>query len=93
METQTVGWHPTCECGQPESENVPGVVLDPFAGAGTVGVVALRHGRSFIGIELKPEYVTMARARIAGDLPLFNVPAERPGPPDPQLEMEADDGG
>jgi len=45
------------------------VVLDPFAGSGTVGVVALRHGRRFLGIELNPEYVAMARRRIAG--PLF----------------------
>jgi DNA modification methylase len=42
------------------------LVLDPFAGAGTTGVVAAQHGRSFIGIELKPEYATMARERIAG---------------------------
>jgi hypothetical protein len=45
------------------------VVLDPFAGSGTVGVVALRHGRRFVGLELNPEYVAMARRRIAG--PLF----------------------
>jgi site-specific DNA-methyltransferase (cytosine-N4-specific) len=42
-----------------------GTVLDPYAGSGTTGLVALRHGRSFIGIELKPEYVAMARERIA----------------------------
>lgn len=40
------------------------VVLDPFAGAGTTGVVALRHNRSFVGIELNPEYAQMARDRI-----------------------------
>jgi DNA modification methylase len=51
-------------------------VLDPFAGSGTVGVVALRLGRSFVGIELSPEYAEMARRRIADDGPLFNVPAE-----------------
>jgi len=41
-----------------------GVVLDPFFGAGTVGVVALEEGRHFIGIELNPEYCEMARERI-----------------------------
>lgn len=51
-------------------------VLDPFAGSGTTGVVALRHGRSFLGIELNPEYVTLARHRIADDAPLFNTGAE-----------------
>lgn len=44
-----------------------GVVLDTFSGAGTSGLVSLRLGRNFIGIELKPEYVTMSENRIAGD--------------------------
>ena len=48
-------------------------VLDPFAGSGTVGVVALKHGRAFIGCELNPAYAAMARERITGDAPLFNV--------------------
>lgn len=39
-------------------------VLDPFMGAGTVGVVAKRFRRDFVGIELNPEYVEMARERI-----------------------------
>ena len=40
------------------------LVLDPFMGAGTTGLVALWHGRRFAGIELNPEYVEMARRRI-----------------------------
>lgn len=51
-------------------------VLDPFAGAGTTAVVALRHGRSFVGTEINPEYVELARHRIADDSPLFNTTAE-----------------
>lgn len=47
------------------------VVLDPFAGAGTTGLVAQRLGRDFVGIELNPEYCEMARARIEEDMPLF----------------------
>lgn len=43
---------------------VGGMVLDPFAGSGTTGVVAVKHGRDFIGIELNPEYVEMASRRI-----------------------------
>jgi DNA modification methylase len=39
-------------------------VLDPFAGSGTVGVVALRHGRSFVGVELNPDYADIALGRI-----------------------------
>lgn len=47
-------------------------VLDPFVGSGTTGVVALRYGRNFIGIELNSEYAAMARNRIESDAPLFN---------------------
>jgi DNA modification methylase len=39
-------------------------VLDPFSGSGTVGVVALRHGRDFIGIDLNKDYVKMSLRRI-----------------------------
>jgi len=42
-----------------------GLVLDPFAGAGTTGVAALKHRRRFLGIELSPEYAEMARARLS----------------------------
>lgn len=52
-----------------------GTVLDPFAGSGTTLMVALRHNRKAIGIELNPEYVELARARIRDDCPLFNTAA------------------
>ena len=52
------------------------IVLDPFNGAGTTGIVALRHGRNYIGIELNSEYAAMAQRRIADDRPLFNVREE-----------------
>ena len=51
-------------------------VLDPFAGAGTTGMVALRHGRSFVGCELNPAYASLARERIIDDAPLLNSYAE-----------------
>jgi len=47
---------------------VGGVVLDPFTGSGTTGVVALRHGRGFIGIELNPDYITLANKRILAEI-------------------------
>jgi DNA modification methylase len=59
---------PCILAGSPEG----GTVLDPFTGSGTTGVVALRHGRSFLGIELNPTYAAMARRRIANDAPLLN---------------------
>lgn len=43
---------------------VDGVVLDPFMGSGTTGVVALKQGKSFIGCELNPEYIEIAKKRI-----------------------------
>ena len=47
-----------------------GTVLDPFFGAGTTGLVAKQEGRGYIGIELNPEYVEMARARINAQCPM-----------------------
>lgn len=45
-----------------------GLVLDPFAGAGTTGVVALRHRRRFVGIELNPQYIQMAEKRLLAEI-------------------------
>lgn len=42
----------------------PCVVLDPFAGSGTTGIVAIREGAKFIGIEINPTYAEIARQRI-----------------------------
>jgi DNA modification methylase len=40
------------------------MVLDPFCGSGTTGVVAKNLGRDFVGIELNADYAEMARQRI-----------------------------
>jgi DNA modification methylase len=45
-----------------------GTVLDPFGGAGTVGLVAQRHNRNAILCELNPEYIAMAEARLDADV-------------------------
>lgn len=47
------------------------VVLDPFGGAGTTGLVADRLGRDATLIELNPEYVGIAERRLTNDAPLF----------------------
>lgn len=59
---KTVGWEPTCSCGI--ETTLPCAVLDPFFGAGTVGVVALMLSRLYVGVELNPEYAEMAQRRI-----------------------------
>lgn len=50
-----------------------GTVLDPFGGAGTTGMAALRLGRSAILIELNPEYAAMAERRIKSDAGMFSA--------------------
>jgi len=59
---------PSCGCS---GSSAPGVILDPFGGAGTTGLVADRHGRDAILIELNEKYADMAERRIKGDAPLF----------------------
>lgn len=41
------------------------IVLDPFNGSGTTGLVSLRHRRRYIGIELNPEYIELSKRRLA----------------------------
>lgn len=52
---------PLMEAGCPEN----GIALDPFMGAGTVAVVAKKMNRHFIGIEMNPDYINIARKRIS----------------------------
>lgn len=47
-----------------------GYVLDPFFGSGTVGEVCMKLGRKFTGIEIKPEYASIARKRILSSINL-----------------------
>jgi DNA modification methylase len=68
----TLGWQPGCSCDAGEPE--PCTVLDPFAGAGTTGLACLKHGRSYIGIELSPKYIDIARARRERHYSLFATP-------------------
>ena len=50
-----------CDCNEPFK---PGVVLDPFCGAGTTGVAAEKLGLQWMGIELNQEYIDIARKRL-----------------------------
>ena len=59
---ETAGWRPTCACG---ADPVPCIVFDPFVGSGTTVAVAESLGRRGIGLELKAEYLALAKKRIA----------------------------
>lgn len=62
----TTGWT-SCE----HQDFQPGVVLDPFMGSGTTGIVALKLGRKFIGIDLYQEYVDISSKRCQETLNLL----------------------
>lgn len=63
----TVGWAMTCECGY--RTPAPALVLDPFAGAGSAAIAALKLGRSFVGVELEHGYVEMIENRLRAAYP------------------------
>ena len=59
-EYQIIGYT-KCDCNV---EFKPGIVLDPFFGAGTVGVAAEQLGLQWCGIELNQEYIDIAKKRL-----------------------------
>lgn len=54
-----------CTCGAPTRA---GLVLDPFFGTGTVALMAQRYQRDWLGIELNPDYVSLAEERLRTEL-------------------------
>jgi DNA modification methylase len=58
---------PCIKAGCPEG----GLVLDPFGGSGTTGIVAKQFNRTAILIELNPEYIEIAKKRINKELGMF----------------------
>lgn len=79
VERKTVGWVPQCAC--PGSTPTPSLVLDPFSGAGTTGLVCLQEGRRFLGLELNPEYIGLTLDRWAAAQGIDVV--DSPGPQHP----------
>lgn len=67
--TKFTGWSPSCAC--PEHQPVPQMILDPFAGAGTTGLVADRLQRNATLIELDEANAQIARERINGEAGIF----------------------
>jgi DNA modification methylase len=72
--SETTGWQPSCSC-KDAGPPIPQTILDPFLGSGTTALVADQLGRDCIGIELNPEYVTLARNRIERSAPLLTADA------------------
>lgn len=62
------GWELPCACLPKYSP--ASIVLDPFIGSGTTGMVAYENYRSFIGIEINPQYAAEAERRILKTSPL-----------------------
>jgi len=57
----TIGWKPTCKH---EAGVRPCLILDPFCGSGTTGLVAYRLGRDFVGIDASASYLQLAENRL-----------------------------
>ena len=73
---ETIGWtNCQCEC---ENKYEPGVIIDPFGGSGTVGVVAEKLGRSSILIDIKKDYCEMAFKRLKTLVEQTKLTGEQP---------------
>lgn len=65
-----------------------GIVLDPFAGGCTTGLVAKRYGRRFIGIDLSAKFTREGELSLAADTPLLEPSVRRRAPaPEPAEEQ------
>ena len=74
--SRTLGWSPSCECfgdkdiasdgwaARPH-DPVPCTVLDPFGGSGTTALVARKHGRHSVLVELNETYCALAASRLS----------------------------
>lgn len=65
VESQTMGWQPSCRCRSQRGRTMPCLVLDPFGGSGTTGRVALSLRRRAVLLDLaySAEYADLARER------------------------------
>lgn len=69
---------PTCACA---AKAEPGLVLDPFIGSGTTAISAAKLGRDWLGIEINPDYVTLAEHRIETAIRREKQPTTKGGDP------------
>jgi DNA modification methylase len=58
-------WEPSCNCGETEVKEC--IVLDPFNGSGTTGMICREYGRKYVGIDISEEYLSYARDALIGE--------------------------
>lgn len=63
--------HCNCYDDPEKGDYEKGIVLDPFSGTNTTGLVARKLNRNFISIELNPSYIKIANKRMAQELGMF----------------------
>lgn len=68
-ETKDLGLQKQCDCKNNETKS--GVVLDPFGGSATTGIVAEGNGRDSIMLELNSDYINIAKQRIQNEFGMF----------------------
>jgi hypothetical protein len=66
---EDLGLQKQCDCETNETKG--GIVLDPFGGSGTTGIVAANNNRNAILLELNAEYIELAKARIEKEIGMF----------------------
>jgi site-specific DNA-methyltransferase (adenine-specific) len=64
-----------------------GLVMDPFMGSGSTGKACIREGFRFVGIDMTPEYVEIARLRITHEWTVMTAAAEAASAPSPQRDL------
>ncbi len=60
---ETIGWEKPCDCAP--SVDKKAIVIDPFGGTFTTGLIAMKHGRDFISCDPVAKYVELGRKRLA----------------------------
>lgn len=69
--TTSIGWESACSC--PAGDPIPCIVLDPFAGSGTVGKWCRQNNRDYILIELNSDYKPLIDDSVMASIPPLGV--------------------
>lgn len=58
LKLSSIGWEPSCNCDI--EEKISGIVLDPFCGTSTTGIVAFKYGLNYVGIDVNEDYLKIS---------------------------------